>query len=226
MLNITEFASREALVEASASALADALHAGIAERGRAYAALSGGSTPEPVYRRLAAMPLDWLRITFTLVDERFIALADPASNEGMLERTLAPAFAAGAQFKPLFFATETVQQAADCAEVLFTPPLAFDIALMGMGDDGHTASWFPQSNDLSEALTAQRSVIAVHAPGATGSADRITLTRTALARARRTLLLITGEQKRTVLQSAAERNLPVDALFGASMPPVEIYWAL
>lgn len=226
MLNITEFATREALIEAAANTLADALTTGIAERGEAFAALSGGSTPEPVYRRLAAMQLDWLKIAFALVDERFVPLADPASNEGMLKRTLAPAFEAGAQFKPLFFALETAARAADCAEILFTPPLDFDIALMGMGEDGHTASWFPDANGLDEAMDAQsaRSVVAIHAPGAAGSADRITLTRAALARARRVLLVITGEKKRALLQSA-DHKLPVCALLEPPMPQPAIYWS-
>ena len=81
---LTTFETREALMSAVADRLAEALQNGVKTRGRACAALSGGSTPEPAYRLLAEKPLDWASITFALVDERFVDLSDAASNQVML----------------------------------------------------------------------------------------------------------------------------------------------
>lgn len=227
MKAIREFATRDALMQAAAERIADALTKGIAERGAGCAALSGGSTPEPAYRALAALPLDWPSITFLLVDERFVAPTDAASNEGMLRRALGPALAAGARLVPMYASGESPTDAARRANQHYAAH-HIDIALMGMGEDGHTASWFPGMPNLNEALDRSNSgvVIAVHAPQAAGSADRLTLTRAALAEASCVLLLITGAAKRQRLRSATGvQDAPVNALFEPPAAPAEIFWA-
>lgn len=227
-LAITEFATRDALMQATAERIAQALSGAVTTRGEGCAALSGGSTPAPAYRTLASMPLDWPKITFAQVDERFVPVSDEASNASMIERALAPAFAQGAKFAPMYFAVDSVERAADRAEALYAP-LRIDVALMGMGADGHTASWFPGSAQLSDALSpdTSRSVVALKAPQAQGSAERLTLTRRAIARAGHVILLITGAEKRARLEQAvASGDAPVGALFAPEMPPVETLWAV
>lgn len=226
-MKLTAFTSREALIEAATERLASALRNGIADRGDACAALSGGSTPEPIYRALATLPLDWPKIMFALVDERFVPISSPASNEGLILRALAPAFSGGALFTPMFFESESLDYSAYVAEGL-NAPLSYDIALMGMGDDGHTASWFPNARGLDEALSenTRRSVVAINAPQAQGSAERLTLTRAGLQRSHALILVITGDAKRARLEQALDaQDAPVAALFQAGMPPIEVLWA-
>jgi 6-phosphogluconolactonase len=222
MKQIREFETRDALMQATASCISEALKAGISKHGKAVAALSGGSTPEPAYEHLVAMQIDWPRVTFLLVDERFVPPSDAASIEALLHRTLAPALAAGAQLLPMFSDAE-LEDAATRAEAIYTGA-AIDIALMGMGGDGHTASWFPHSPDLALALNSRRTVVAVHARGAAGSPARLTLTRAALANAKAIVLLITGADKRALLEDQARHRLPVDRLFA---PPLsaQTFWA-
>ncbi|HYD87746.1 MAG TPA: 6-phosphogluconolactonase [Vitreimonas sp.] len=227
MENFSAFADRPALMQAAAERMARAANDAIAARGSACLALSGGSTPEPAYRALAAMKLDWLKITLALVDERFVPPSDNASNEKLVQRAFEPVFAQGAQFKPMFFATSTVAQAADCAETLYAP-LHIDFALMGMGDDGHTASWFPGATARPLDPTTRRTVIDVHAPQAAGSPDRLTLTGGAYGRITSALLLIAGRDKRQRLERAARQPVdqaPVAALFAPGAPKLEIFWA-
>jgi 6-phosphogluconolactonase len=224
-LAIQVFADRTLLMQRAADEIATALNAGLKARGCACAALSGGSTPEPVYQNLASMRLHWRRITLALVDERCVPTIDPASNEGLLRRALAPALAAGAQVLPMY-AGSTSADPANAAYASFH----IDIALMGMGGDGHTASWFPAADGLAGALAPNnpRTVVAVRAPQAAGAADRLTLTRAALDRADRVLLLIAGHDKRDRLKAALSQNIedaPVAALFARPGRQPEVLWA-
>jgi len=210
------FPTRAALMQAAADEIAAALRAGLRARGQACAALSGGSTPEPAYALLARQALDWPKIAFALVDERYVPPAHAASNEGMLRRALAPALAQGAQLAPLFSDAPTLEDAARRADALYAP-MRFDIALMGMGDDGHTASWFDGAEGMDVAYdpAAARTVVAIHAPQAAGSAERLTLTYAAIARIPRLVLVTTGAEKRARLLKAANGDAvgPVSKLF-------------
>ncbi len=223
MTPVDAFETRSALMHAAAARVADALKQGIFERGEAVAALSGGATPAPAYEALAAMALDWPRVTFLLVDERFVAPSNEASNEAMLRRALAQALIAGAKMLPMYANGVSWDEAAARADALYTGK-TIDIALMGMGGDGHTASWFPQSPQLDAALNSPRTVIAVTAQDARGSSARLTLTLTALAQAKAIMLLITGAEKRALLEDRSRAPLPVDQLF--KLPAlVETLWA-
>jgi 6-phosphogluconolactonase len=222
---LSVFASRDELMAAAAERIAASLQAGIDARGQACAALSGGSTPAPAYRLLAGRQLDWSRVTFALVDERFVAPGDPASNEGMLRRALAPALASGAKLIPLYTPDASPQQAAEIAENAYVS-LEFDVVLMGMGADAHTASWFPGA--AGDALRSQRNVIAVSADGAPGSSERLTLTNAAVSRAREIILLIAGDDKRAALDAAMLKpahDAPVAALFTNPAHQPEVMWA-
>lgn len=199
--NPAEFPTRAALMEAAAGDMAAALQKAIAEGGEACIALSGGSTPEPAYTLLAQHDLDWPCVTVALVDERFVPPDHDASNEKMLRRTLAPALAKGAKLLPMYAPAKDVHEAAARADALYAP-LHIDFALMGMGEDGHTASWFDGAEGLEAAvdLNAPRTVVAIHAPQAAGAPDRLTLTLRALRSAAPVTLLITGAAKRDLVR--------------------------
>ncbi|MFZ2029810.1 MAG: 6-phosphogluconolactonase [Vitreimonas sp.] len=222
----TFLSDRAALMKLAAERMGAALKAGLDLRGEACAALSGGSTPGPAYEHLAALPLDWPKVRFALVDERCVPASDPASNEGLIRRTLSLAIGAGAQVLPMYAGSSS----ADPANTTYGA-IHIDIALMGMGADGHTASWFPGGDGLAAALdpNTPRSVVAVRATQAAGAADRLTLTRAALGRADSVLLLITGQDKRERLETALSQKIedaPVAALFARPERPPEVLWAL
>ncbi len=220
---IRAFDTRGAAMQAAAERIAEALKDSISAHGQAFVALSGGTTPSPAYEALAAMPLDWPFVTFLIVDERFVPLSNDASNESALRKALAPALTAGAKMLPLFSDGVSLDEASARADTLYADK-PIDVALVGMGVDGHTASWFPEASVLDAALTSSRTVIAVNAPGAYGTPERLTLTRAAMMRAKVILLLITGVEKRALLEDSKRAKLPVDALFNLPAS-VETFWA-
>jgi len=228
MRELAAFATRAALAEAASTRIARALNVGIAARGGACAALSGGATPGPAYSLLARRDdIDWPRVTFAMVDERFVPPDHPASNEKMLRGALAPALGAGARLLPLYGEFSDLDAAANAAEARYAG-LQIDIAVMGMGADGHTASWFPRAGNLAAVLDLAntRTIVATRADEAAGASERLTMTRAAIARAAQVLLLISGDDKRAVLEAARTRgDAPIASLFAAGMAPVATMWA-
>lgn len=224
---------RTAFVENMAAAVRTALRA----RGRAVLALSGGATPLPIYAAFAVLDLEWSRIGFALVDERWVDGADARSNEGRLREALAPAIASGASFSGMKNAALSAAEGQAMCEAQYRAlALPFDELVLGMGEDGHVASLFPNARGLAEAMdTRNRSLCAaVLAPagGAAGATlDRMSLTLHGLLSARRIDLLVTGERKLQVLLNAAASadgggaDLPVAHILRQQAVPVRVWWA-
>lgn len=227
---LNSYGGRGALERALCSHLCARLRQAIAIRGRASMVVSGGTTPVALYSLLARQALDWSRVELTLADERWVPPADAASNEGLVRRTLLQGAAAPARFLPLKNAASSpcLGQAAS-ERLLRALPERLDLVLLGMGEDGHTASLFPGAAELEWALhpDPRRACAAITPPGAPWS--RLTLTLPRLLAAREIILQLYGATKWTVLQRALEpgpvEQMPVRALFRQRQVPVRVYWA-
>lgn len=221
------FASPEALAEGLADAVAAALAAAIARQGVALLAVSGGTTPKRFLAALSRRDLDWTRVTVTLVDERFVPEDSPRSNAGLVRGTLLTGAAAAAPFVPLYRAVGDVDTAARLAgSTLASLPWPLDVVVLGMGTDGHTASFFRDATDTAALDPASpATVVAVHAESA--GEPRLTLALPRLASARFIALHIEGAEKRAVLEKALSSApaLPVRRVFDHAKHPVQVYWA-
>ena len=220
--------SRDALAEALADDVAGALRAGLSQRGAASLAVSGGSTPGRFFDALSRRHLDWASVVVTLVDERFVPPSSDRSNERLVRERLLKNEARLARFMPLYGEGASVEAAANQAEAglaLMGPTL--DAVVLGMGTDGHTASFFPDAANLADLLdpAQRRRVMPVDAPS--GGEPRLTLTLPQLTGARFLALHIEGNEKRAVLDAAlgAGGDRPVTAIFEHSERPVPVYWA-
>jgi 6-phosphogluconolactonase len=223
-----EFPSREALATALATSIGSSLSAAIEERGRALLALSGGTTPRLMFNALSRQAIEWRSVVATLCDERFVPPSSPRSNEGLVERELLQNAAAEAQLIPLFReATSIEAAAAETTVALAALPTPFDVAVLGMGEDGHTASFFPDAEELTAALDPEGTapLIVIHA--ASAGEPRLTLTLPTLASAHRVILHIEGAGKREAFERALEGEpaLPIRRMIEASANPVEVFWA-
>jgi 6-phosphogluconolactonase len=199
-------------------------------RGEARLLLSGGSTPAPVHRALARETLEWAKIEVGLVDERWLAKDDLASNARLLRETLLEEGAPGARFEPMKLPPH--HRIEDSVRDANRHPVAGAVCVLGMGEDGHTASLFPGSPDLARALSTNDEYLAIDAgaaPVAQPWPRRISLTRAGLARTRTRLLLLRGTRKRDVVMRALEgtdvSELPVRAAFHLPGEPLRIHWA-
>lgn len=224
---IEAFPSREALYDAAASVLASALTDAVAERGQAGFAATGGTTPAPVYDRLATMTVPWDKVVVTLTDERFVPPSDPSSNEGLVRRHLLRGEAAKAGFAPLYFDGVAQAEVAAKAETGVAQALPFGVVLLGVGPDGHFASLFPGNPKLAEGLDpkTERTVISVPAGEPAPDLPRISLTFQALIQSSLIVLLVTGGAKRALLEGPVDPNLPIAAILTQDRAPVRILWA-
>ena len=151
------FESRGSLASALASDVANALAGAIGRNGTAVLAVSGGKTPQLFFDTLSHLDIKWNRVTITLVDERDVPETDDRSNAAFVRRHLLNNRATKASFVPL-------HDNPAAAEIE-----SFDAVVLGMGLDGHTASFFPSGDNLAVALdpNTDERIVSMHAPGAT-----------------------------------------------------------
>ena len=231
-LNVTthSFTDCNAQSQALAERVAERLRNALSERGHAVLAVSGGSTPKDFFERLSREKLDWSKVQVTLVDERWVPDSDERSNAHLVESHLLQHAAANARFIPLYTGDATPEAGLAKADARINAlSLPFDVVVLGMGEDGHTASFFPGGDHLAEALDMQGSarVLPMHAPDA--GEPRITLTLPTLLETRALYLLVSGEKKRDVLADVrlglgAARDYPVRVVLTQQHVPVAVYW--
>ncbi|MFT4924064.1 MAG: 6-phosphogluconolactonase [Phenylobacterium sp.] len=234
---ITEhfYPDREALFDALTDYCQQALSTACADNDSASFMISGGSTPAPLYQRLAACALPWQQIKVALVDERWVDKTSSSSNTAFAEKSLLQNNAADCQFvamkTPAATAKEGLAQATANYQQLAQP---FDLTILGMGGDGHTASLFPDAQGLEQALSLDNSnvlaAIMANRSEVTGdNLERITLSLYGLLQSRQMILLITGEQKLAVYRQALAltdvSKMPVSAVLQQDKVPLHVFWA-
>lgn len=227
-MTVTEHPSREALAEALAARVADALRAALAARGRASLALPGGTTPGPFMEALARQPLDWAAVTVLPTDERWVPADHPRSNAALIRRHLLRDAAAAAAVLDLHQpGTATPREAEAAVAARVAPLLPLDVLVLGMGEDLHMASLFPDAPRIAEALAADApAVMAMQGP-LPEAEPRISLTLPALSSAAHRFLLLTGAGKRAALDRAAGLGdvPPSAAPILALLPGLAVHWA-
>jgi 6-phosphogluconolactonase len=217
------FAASGELDRALAEHLGKRLQTDIQRHGHASLAVSGGSTPTGMFRKLSTCELDWSRVWLTLVDERRVATDSPASNERMLRENLLQNRAAAARFVSL--ADNGADGVAALGRALDAIPRPFSAVVLGMGGDGHTASWFPGAVNLPALLDPTNPADVAETMPVTAPHERLTLTLAAVLRSREILIHITGEAKKTLLENARAEQHPVAAILQQTVTPASIWWA-
>lgn len=215
---------------AVAAAIAARLASALSLRGRASLVVSGGRTPLGAFARLSLAPLDWERVAVTLADERWVPPSHEDSNERCVRDHLLRNAAAAARFVPLKTAASTPEAGAGAAAAgLAGIARPFDVTLLGMGEDAHTASLFPGAPELAAALDprAPAPCIAVNPPRAPHA--RLSLTLRAILDSRVVMVEIAGAAKRAAIERALGPGevaaMPIRAVLRQPDVPVEVFWS-
>ena len=224
------FPNSAALIEALSADIAAALQAGLADGRGASLVVPGGRTPIPLFERLSGAELDWEDVWVTLTDERWVETTSSASNERLVREHLLRNAAARARFVGLKNAhAEPRAGAAESWSALAELPRPFDFLLLGMGEEGHVASLFPDSPGLAAALDLSQPPGCVEMTANAVPRARLSLNLRALLDARRIAVLIVGEAKWAAYERARARgpivDMPVRALLTQQNVPVSVYWS-
>ena len=230
-IQLHSFPDPAALAESLAATVANDLRTALTARGRASLALSGGNTPKRFLQALSLQPLSWQDVIVTLVDERWVPESHERSNTRLLRENLLQSAAAEARFLPLYRDTPEPEQAlAGIERDLATLPSPFDAVVLGMGNDGHTASFFPGGDRLADALdpTTPSKVLPMRAPDA--GEPRITLTLPPILAARHLYLHIEGAEKQRVLEDAVTGNgagagYPMRCVLRHATSPLQVFYS-
>jgi 6-phosphogluconolactonase len=217
------------LADAVAGDVGFIIESAIDARGDAVIALPGGNTPLPIYKKLAAQPINWKRVTIVPTDDRLVAMDSPLCNAAMLAKFF---MTKGARVVPLGGDNPDHKMAGKAADARLQDlhwPL--DLVWLGVGADGHTASIFagPDFDDAINAPNARRAVgvmpdpMPVDAPVA-----RVTLTRAAILSARAITMVVTGDEKRALVEQAIKDGplspLPIGRVLGEAEQAIDIHW--
>ncbi len=197
--------------------------------------VSGGSSPKPFYQQLSKQALPWDKIGVALVDERWVSAEEQGSNEAFIAENLLINEASSARFISMKTDEQSAEQGRTVCEQryqqLATP---FDLVILGMGPDGHTASLFPHAEGLNDAFDTSKqqlcAAIKAKKSNVTGElTERMSLSLFGLLQAKKICVLITGDEKLAVYQQALKNTdtalMPMSAVLQQNEVPVSVYWA-
>lgn len=224
------FETASALAEQLAQDVADKLSSAIKKNGSASLAVSGGSTPKLFFQALSKHELNWKLVNITLVDERFVPANNDRSNHKLVADNLLQNLAAQAHFIPLYQAGAELEDAATLATVK-TADICdpFDVVVLGMGADGHTASFFPEGDNLEIALDLDEPREVLPMTAETAGEERLTFNLSALHDARFLVLHIEGAAKLQAFEMAQadldEEEMPVRSVLNRADTKPVVYWA-
>lgn len=214
--------------QALASAVANALQEGLRDRGRASLIVSGGRTPGLFLNALSAHQIDWANVDVSLADDRWLPADHADSNERLVRQNLLRGPAAAARFVSLVNSAVTPERHLALAEqALLQMSQPYDVVVLGVGDDGHTASLFPDADGIAAALDLQASPQLAAITPKTAPYPRITLTLRALLNARALMIQIEGSNKRSVLELCVNRDpsmFAISTLLQQKVLPVHLFF--
>lgn len=229
MFTLKKYPNSQLLIEDLAAYIVKDLKQAIEKKGHASIAVSGGKTPIPLFKLLSQQDLDWHNVFITLVDDRWVDDTDDASNEKLVLTYLLQNKAKLANFVGLKNSCDNPFDGAEITDKnLNKIPMPLDVLILGMGEDGHTASLFPGAANLRAGLDMKSGRKVVGMTPLTAPLDRITLTLPTILDSQNIYLHLVGESKMQVLQQAEKgddiNQMPIRAILQQNKVNVIGFW--
>ncbi|MGJ8693178.1 MAG: 6-phosphogluconolactonase [Thalassotalea sp.] len=229
MYQLNEFIDRSTLDQALADNIATILTKAIKHKGKASIAVSGGSTPKGLFKLLSEKDLSWDQVTITLADERWVDISSDASNTRLVHENLLVGKAAKAHFFHIKQGEElNAEVLSDLIFAADSKCLPFDVLILGMGEDGHTASLFPCSEQIDACFSPSTASLLKVKP-TTAPHDRISFSFHSLIKSENIFLHICGDNKKPVLEKALSgsdvKEMPIRGFLQHPTVNTNIYWS-
>lgn len=223
------FTAQNTLINELSRDIARNLKESVRIKGRASLLVSGGSTPKPLFETLRQLDLPWEKVTVGLCDERWVDLSDEASNERFVKEHLLQENAAKANFVGMYTEGVTPESAEhQCTQKLKESLWPFDVVVLGMGTDGHTASLFPHNYNLEKAFEASEKQLCIAIKPEGVPHERMSLTRSAILSAKHLYLHFEGAEKRAVYREVIHGDdiyeYPVRAVLQQDKTDIKVYF--
>lgn len=229
MQTLNTFSSRAELDQQLAKSVSTILAQAISKNGKASIAVSGGSTPKGFFLALSQYDIEWSNVTITLADERWVEASDSASNTTLVKENLLINKASKANFFEIKLPGSLNEEAILLLNERVESLLPLDVLILGMGEDGHTASLFPCSDEIDAALDESNPNSFIKVVPKTAPHDRISFTYKALLESKNVILHLCGESKKQVLDEANSdkgvKHMPIRGFLHHPTVDTQIYWA-
>jgi 6-phosphogluconolactonase len=216
------------LVEELSKEISKNLQEAIDKNGKATLIVSGGSTPKPLFEKLKKVKIEWEKVTIGLCDERWVSDNCEDSNEKFVKKYLLQDEASKAKFVGLFVDGKSAEEAEnECSDLVEKNLKPFDVLILGMGKDAHTASLFPNNLKLDISFNTQKSCIAIEPK--TAPHLRMSLTLSSILSAKYLYLHFEGTSKLAVFEKAVAGNdmhaMPIRSILNQDKKDVEVYYS-
>jgi 6-phosphogluconolactonase len=223
-MRFVSYADRARHAYGVAAAISLELKRAIEVDGHATLCVAGGTTPAPAFDILAGAMIDWSKVTVIPTDERWVDESDPRSNAALVKKHLLTGAASAAKYISFYAAGLSPAEGIASITKNLAPHLPITVLLAGMGLDMHTASLFPDADGIKAAMADDAPPVMVMQPKSQPEA-RITLTAPVLAAARHSHIMITGADKRAVVEGMGA-PLPEKAPVSILLARAQVHWAL
>jgi len=225
--NEYEFKNREDLIETLSQDIINKLENAILENGKASLLVSGGSTPKPLFEKLSSIDISWDKVSIALCDERWVNSEHKDSNEKFVNDYLLVNNAKDAKFVSMYQNNIQIEDAEIvCSDIYQKELFPFDVLILGMGSDGHTASLFPNNKKLKESFETENRLCISMTPS-DAPHDRMSLTKKAILGANNIYLHFEGEEKQAVYKKVIDGidsyDMPIASILNDNKK-VEVYY--
>lgn len=229
MNSFYKFDDNEKLLEKLVLEITNILEKSILEKGFASLLVSGGNTPKKLFDKLSNINISWENVKIGLCDERWIDTGLEDSNEFLVKNYLLKNFAQKAKFIGMYIPKIDLEKAEEkCSEIYKNELYPFDAIILGMGNDAHTASLFPNNEKLEEAFDLNNEKLCISITPKTAPYDRMSLNLKAILSAKNIFLHIEGRQKLEVYEKALKSDdkytMPIVSILKQDIKEIEVFY--